>query len=597
MERRILSKVQKKLGIKDLNIKLKVDKDKIAHLDGAVETWDQVVKIGLQVGKNRKIKNVVNNLHPKGIEIEKKDKSLEIKNGEKIGVIHEADVVIVGGGVIGCGIARELSKYDLDICLVEKEADVADGTSKANNGMIHPGNAAIPFTLKAKMNVKGNAMYSDWAKELKFPFKRTGSLILAYTKAEKRMLKAANIAGKLNGVPGMRKVNGKQAMKLEKSITKEPDVALWTPSTAYVDGYGVTIALAENAATNGVKFYLETEVVDVNVRNSRVNGVITNKGIIKSRYVINAAGVYSDDIAEMAGDKFYTIHPRKGGILIFDKNKKGVSTATGTPSTKGRNEQSKGGGSQATVEGNLLWGPSAKEIMDKEDLSFSQEDLDYALRVGKTSNPNVKASDVITYFAGLRAADYKEDFIIEKSTKVNGFIHVAGIQSPGLAAAPAIAERVTSILQKEEGKLDLNPDYNPNRKRPVEFRHLSRKEQDKLIKKDPRYGNVVCRCETITEGEIVNAIHGPIPCTTVDGVKRRTRASMGRCQGGFCGPKILSILAREEGKDVTEISQKGHDSFIILKNAREDLKEDKIKSTRKAINQIESRGEISAESK
>lgn len=574
MEKRILSKTEKKLGFEDLDIKLKVDKDKIAYLDGEVDNWEQVVKIGLQVGKNRKIKNVVNNLHPKGMEIKKKDRSDGIKKGLEIGVIHEADVVIVGGGVIGCGIARELSKYDLDVALVEKEADVADGTSKANNGMIHPGNAAMPFTLKAKMNVKGNAMYSDWAKELKFPFKRTGSIILAYTKAEKKMLKLANLAGKLNKVPGMRKVSGKQAMRLEKSIKKEPKEALWTPSTAYVDGYGVTIALAENAATNGVKFFLETEVVDVNVRNSRVRGVITDKGIIKARYLVNSAGVYGDDIAEMVGDKFYTIHPRKGGILIFDKNKKGVSTATGTPSTKGRNSQSKGGGSQATVEGNLLWGPSAREVMDKDDLSFTNEDLEYALRVGKTSNPNIKKSDVITYFSGLRAADYKEDFIIEKSSKVNGFIHVSGIQSPGLASAPAIAEMVTGIIEKEEGSFDLNPDYNPYRKKPIEFRHLSRKAQDELIKKDPRYGNVVCRCETITEGEIVDAINGPIPCTTVDGVKKRTRASMGRCQGGFCSPKILSILARENKKKITEISQKGHESFIILKNARANDKED-----------------------
>ncbi|NLC66369.1 MAG: FAD/NAD(P)-binding oxidoreductase [Clostridium sp.] len=569
MERRILSKIDKKLGIKDLNIDVKVDKDKIVHIDGSVDTWEQVVKIGLIAGKNRKIKNVVNNLHPKGIEINKIDKTKSIQKGKKIGVIHEGDVVIVGGGVIGCGIARELSKYDLDVCLVEKEEDVADGTSKANNGMIHPGNAAMPFTLKAKLNVRGNAMYSDWARELKFPFKRTGSLILAYNKAEKRMLNAADIAGKINRVPGMRKINGKQAMKLEKSLTEEPKVALWTPSTAYVDGYGVTIALAENAATNGVKFLLDTEVVDVIVRNSRVRGVITNKGIIKSRYVINSAGVYGDDIAEMAGDKFYTIHPRKGGILIFDKNKKGVTRATGTPSTKGRNSQSKGGGSQVTVEGNLLWGPSAREVMDKEDRSFEKEDLDYSLRVGKGSNPNVEPQDVITYFSGLRAADYKEDFIIEKSNKVNGFIHVSGIQSPGLAAAPAIAEMVVNIVEKEEGKLDKNKNYDPIRKRQIEFRKLSRELQDKIIKKDSRYGNVVCRCETITEGEIVEAINGPIPCTTVDGVKRRTRASMGRCQGGFCGPKILEIIARENNEDITKVTQKGHDSFIILKNARD----------------------------
>lgn len=569
MESRILYKIHKKIDTKGMDISIKIDQDKVAHLEGKTNNWGEVVKIGLLVGKNRRIKNVVNNLYPRDVEINKIDKSELIKQGKRIGVIDEVDVVIVGGGIIGCGIARELSKYNLNISLVEKEEDVSEGTSKANNGMIHPGNAAMPFTLKAKLNIKGNAMYSDWARELNFTFKRTGSLIIAYNKSEKRILDLANIAGRLNHVPGMRKVSGKQAMKIETSIKEEPKHALWTPTTAYVDGYGVTIALAENAATNGVKFNLGTEVVDVIHKNGEVKGVVTNKGIIKSKYVINAAGIYGDEIAEMAGDKFYTIHPRKGGILIFDKNKPGVSIATGTASTKGRNKQSKGGGSQSTVEGNSLWGPSAREVMDKEDLSFTKEDLEYSLSLGERSNPHITKADIITYFSGLRAADYKEDFIIEKSNKTKGFIHVSGIQSPGLASAPAISEMVVNIIKKEEGGLDKNLNYNPIRKAPVEFRKLSREKQDKLIKEDPRYGNVICRCETITEGEIIDAINGPIPCTTIDGVKRRTRASMGRCQGGFCGPKILSILAREQNKDIRQISQKGHGSFIIKKKARE----------------------------
>lgn len=568
MESRILNKINKSIDTKDMNINLSIDKDRIAHLEGETNSWAEVVQIGLLVGKNRKIKNVVNNLHPKNHEIQQKDKSELIKQGQDRGLIEETDVLIVGGGIIGCGIARELSKYDLRVSLVEKEADVASGTSKANNGMVHPGNATMPFTLKAKLNVKGNAMFSAWAEELNFSFKRTGSIILAYNKAEKRILNLAYLAGKLNRVPGMKRINGKKAMELEPILEKKPKVALWTPTTAYVDGYGVTIALAENAATNGVNFHLASEVVDVITKQGRVEGVITDKGIIKSKYVINAAGVYADDVAEMAGDKFYTIHARKGGILIFDKEIKGVSRATNTGNTKDRNQQSKGGGAQSTVEGNALWGPSAREIMDKEDLSFNKEDLDYSFRAGLDSNPHMTRGDIITYFSGLRAADYKEDFIIEKSEKVKGFIHVAGIQSPGLASAPAIAEMVVGLVEKEEGSLNANKNYNPVREKPVEFRKLSRKEQDEIIRQNPKYGNVICRCETITEGEIVDAINGPIPCTTVDGVKRRTRASMGRCQGGFCSPKIVSILARELNKDVTEISQKGEDSFIIREKAR-----------------------------
>lgn len=569
MEGRILLYIKRKLGRKDLDIDIKIDEDNIAYLEGEVDSWEEIVKIGILVGNKRKIKNVVNNLRCKGMQINKKDKAPLISEGKKLGIIEETDIVIVGGGVIGCGIARELSKFDIKISLVEKEQDVAEGTSKANNGMIHPGNVVKPFTLKAKLNVRGNAMYTNWAEELNFPFKRTGSLILAYNREEKRLLNLVYIVGKLNHVPYMKKISGKEAMKIEKSIEKEPIIALWTPTTAYVDGYGVTIALAENAAENGVEFHLGTEVVDILVENGETKGVITNKGIIKSRYVINAAGVYADHIAEMAGDKFYTIHPRKGGIVIFDKNKVGVSRSVAVIKNQGRNKQSKGGGLQATVEGNCLWGPSAIEIMDKEDLSFNKEDLEYCLNTGNKVNSNIKQGDIITYFSGLRAADYKEDFIIEKSKKVKGFVHVAGIQSPGLASAPAIAEMVVSIIKNEEINLYRNMKFNPIRNAPVEFRHLSREEQDKIIKKDPRYGNIICRCETITEGEIVEAIHGNISCTTVDGIKRRTRATMGRCQGGFCSPKILAILARELNKDVTEITQKGHDSAIIMKKARE----------------------------
>lgn len=300
MESRVLDKIHKKIETKEMTIHLQIDEDKIAYLEGTTNTWEEVVQIGHIVGKNRKIKNVVNNLHPKNIKVPKRDRSELSKQGKSIGVIDQADVVIVGGGVIGCGIARELAKYDLSICLVEKEEDICEGTSKANNGMIHPGNAAKPFTLKAKLNVKGNAMYSAWAQELNFPFKRTGSLILAYNKTEKLILNAVKLAGKLNHVPEMKTISGQEAMQLEKSIGEEPKVALWTPTTAYVDGYGVTIALAENAASNGVRFHLASEVADVIVGHNEVQGVVTDKGIIKSRYVINAAGVYADDIAEMA---------------------------------------------------------------------------------------------------------------------------------------------------------------------------------------------------------------------------------------------------------------------------------------------------------
>lgn len=567
IKNKILTKIKQNEKLSRYNIEVEVNEDKVVFLKGEVDSWDQVVEIGHIAGKTKGVYGVVNDIEVKGANVLKKDKKKLIEKGRKIGVVDEADVIIIGGGVTGCAIARELSKYKLNIVLLEKHEDVAEGASKANNGMIHPGNAAYPGTLKAKLNVKGNAMYTKWAEELGFEFKRTGSIILANSKEDMKIVRLASIAGKLNRVPHMKKLKGEEVMKMEPNIKKKPLMGLYTPTTAYVDGFGVVIALAENAATNGVKFHLNTEVVDVMTDNGKVAGVITDKGIFKGKYVINCAGIYADDIAEMAGDKFFTLHPRRGTILIFDKNKAGVTRSSGLVNSK-RNKESKGGGPQQTPEGNQLWGPSATEIMDKEDLTVTKVEFDYAFESGARVEEHISRRDVITYFSGIRPADYKEDFIIGMSKKVKGFINVAGIQSPGLASAPAIAEMVENIVLKDAGGIEKNPDYNPIRKPPVQFRKLSFGEQDKLIKENPLYGHVVCRCETITEAEIVEAIHSPIPATTVDAIKRRTRASMGRCQGGFCGPKIVKILARELGVDVTEITQKGKGSYIIESKSR-----------------------------
>lgn len=568
IKRRILNAIKRNSELSAFDIDVEVNEDKVVFLKGEVDNWNQVVAIGHIAGKRHGVKGVVNDITVKGEKINKKDKTPLIKKGKEIGVVDESDVVIIGGGVIGCGIARELSKYKLKISLIEKEDDVSEGSSKANNGMIHPGNAVYPGTLKAKLNVKGNAMYTNWANELGFDFKRTGSIILAYDKEQKKIMNLAYLAGKLNGVPDMKKLNGEEIMKMEPTIEQKPIVGLYTPTTAYVDGYDVTIALAENASMNGVAFHLGTEVVDVITSNGKVEGIITDKGIYKAKYIINCAGIYADEISKMAGDRFFTLHPRRGCIIIFDKNKTGVSRSIGMVNTSSRNKQSKGGGPQQTVEGNGLWGPSATEISDKDNKSVTREEFEYALNSGKKVNPNITKGDVITYFSGVRAPDYKEDFIIGMSDKVDGFVNVAAIQSPGLASAPAIAEMVENIILEHSKTIEKNPNYNPIRKPTVEFRKLSLEERDALIKENPMYGHVVCRCETVTEAEIVNAIHSPVPATTVDAIKRRTRSSMGRCQGGFCVPKILNILARELDKDVTEITLKGNDSYIIDSKSR-----------------------------
>ncbi len=555
----------KQLTSCDINVS--VNDDKVVFLSGEVDNWAQVVAAGHIAGKKRGVKGVVNDITVKGKNILRKNKTSLIQKGKRIGMVDEKDVIIIGGGIIGCGIARELSKYNLKVNLIEKEADVSEGASKANNGMIHPGNAVKPGTLKAKLNVRGNAMYPNWAKELGFDFKRTGSLIIAYSKKERLLLKLIYGVGKINGVPDMKNLSGDKVMEMEPTICKKPLMGLYSPTTAYVDGYEVTAALAENAAMNGVDFYLNTQVVDVLTEDGKVKGVITDRGIFKGKYVINCAGIYADEISEMAGDRFFTLHPRRGCLIIFDKSKLGVNRSTGVINVSNRNKQSKGGGPQQTIAGNALWGPSATEIPNKDDKSVTKEEFEYSFNTGFKVNPNLSKSDVITYFSGIRASSYNEDFIIGMSDKVEGFINVAAIQSPGLASAPAIAEMVENIIL-EHGKIKKNPNFNPIRKPPIKFRDLSFEEQDALIKENPMYGHVVCRCETITEAEIVNAIHGPIPATTVDAVKRRTRSGMGRCQGGFCGPKILNILSRELGVDITKITLKGDESYIIDSKSR-----------------------------
>ncbi len=567
MVRRLKKKIAKHLDDERYPINVKIRDDRVVVLEGEVPDWQIADDIAHHVAKSRKVRNVINHLSFDGKNLAFRRNELAIKRGQALGVFDEADVIIVGAGVIGSGIARELSKYNLEIVVLEKADDVSQGASKANNGMIHPGNAVVPGTLKAKLNVEGNAMYGEWARDLRFEFKRTGSFVLSYDKSDRKTPWLAWLAGRLNKVPGMRFVLPDAFMEMEPEIATKPRRALYTPSTAYVDGFDVTIALAENAAMNGARFHLLTEVVDVIVENNVVRGVVTNRGIVKGKLVINAAGVFADEIAAMAGDQFYTIHPRKGAIAIFDKKQKGTSRAlNGKPPY--RTKHTKGGGVQRTVSGNPLWGPNAIEILDKTDVSVQSKDLDYVMGSASVISPDTRRSDIIASFAGVRPADYKEDFIIERSEIVRGFIHVAGIQSPGLAAAPAIAKMVERLTAEEIGELSYKENWNPIREKPVVFNHLSREEQDRLVKENPTYGHIICRCETISEGEIIDAIRRPIPAVTFDAIKRRVRATAGRCQGGFCSPKILEIIARETGRKPEEIRKQGVASAVVVGTIR-----------------------------
>lgn len=552
----------------------------IVTLRGDCPDWAQVVEAGHIAAKQKGVKNVVNKLTAGGKAAPQKDYSALRAAGEQAGLLEEADVLIIGAGISGCGIARELSKYKFKVVVAEMSDDVAAGVTKANNGNIHPGHAEKSGSLKVRLNVEGNRMYTRWSEELGFSLQRSGAMGIVTHPLMKPLLRLAYRKAVKNGVDGAELVSGKRACELEPGLVKnglgeQVKLGLWLPSMGLVEPYQVAVALAENAAQNGVKFLFNCTVADILRENGRVQGAVTNKGVIKAKYVINCAGLYADDISSMAGDECFTIHPRRGVIAILDKSKSpeyecicGHITMEDVKRTLKKNN-TKGGGMCRTPEGNILMGPSALEIPDKEDLSTTAEELAYAM--GRGDN-NIGYGDVIRFFAGNRPADYKEDFVIEMSPVTAGFINVAAIQSPGLAAAPAIAKMVEGILAEaatqDGASLEKKMNWQPKREAKPEFRNLSRAEQDALIQKNPAYGKMVCRCESITEGEIIDAIRSEVVPASVDAIKRRTRAGMGRCQGGFCQPRVLEILARERGEDWCAVTLKGEGSGILLKSNR-----------------------------
>ena len=564
----------------ELDICPQTDDRNIVTLSGVCESWEQLIDVGHQVAQIPGVRNVVSNMEVKNLKIPQKNYDDIIRSGTRSGEIANVDVVIIGAGISGCGIARELAKYDLDILVVEAGDDVANGASRANNGCIHHGMDCKSGTLKSKLNVLGNRRYDDWDRELGLHLVRCGCLEIVEHEEDLPKLYERFERGLRNQVDGIQMVNPQRAYEIEPALKAEgiPVIAgLYMPSHGVVETPYVCVALAENAAENGVKFLFHCAVGDICVKEGKIHSVVTEKGIIKTKYVINAAGMYADDIAGMAGDKIYTIHNRIGTLAVFDKSVPPTYSVMvdnlSTHCKDDKNKESKGGGSNPTPEQNLLAGPSALEIWDKENVETTPEGLEFLLK-NCLHDPHKSKADIIRLFAGGRPADFTEDFIIELSEKTGGFIHVAGIQSPGVASAPAIADMVTDILledSKRQGRIIAeNTSFNPYRPRKPEFRFLSREEQAELIKKDGRYGKIICRCEQITEGEIVSAIHSPVVPQSVNAIKNRTRAGMGRCQGGFCQPRVLEILARELGKEWTDITLNGEGSSILLCDNRKE---------------------------
>jgi glycerol-3-phosphate dehydrogenase len=500
-----------------------------------------------------------------------------------------AAVAVVGAGVIGCAVAREITRYIPDVVILEKESDVACGASKANNAEIHSGIGEPLGTLKQRLNVRGNAMYDDFVAGLGVDFKRQGLLIVITPRSlpdgaemmspqEREQLLTEVIPrgiieyGEKAGIRGLRRLTREEVFRLEPNVTREAVTGVFDPNYGLVCPYKLTIALAEHAVINGARLFLNTEVTGFRVKEGKVRGVITDRGEMEVGVVINAAGVFADDVAEMAGAGGFRIHPRKGATLIFDRETTREyvrsSVALFVPPGK-KKAKSKGGGAMPTVEGNLQLGPTAVEVEDKYDTSISAEEIEEIFHRFHYLFPDFPRDAIISAFSGVRAPTEEEDFVIEASPVVEGFVNVAGIQSPGLASAPAVVEEVMNILKGLGFPAEPRKDFHPVRPSRTPFSELDDKEKNRLIAEDPRWGHIVCRCETVTEMEVVNAVHSIVPATDMDGVKRRTRAGMGRCQGGFCGHRVASILARELGIPVTKVTKSGEGSPLYFGETKE----------------------------
>lgn len=469
------------------------------------------------------------------------------------------DVVIIGAGVIGTSIFRELTKYNVKVAMVEKENDVSMGTSKANSAIIHAGYDPKAGTLMAKLNVKGNEMFGDICDELDVPFKRNGSLVLAFDDEELESVKKLYENGNKIGVKGLRILNKEEVKELEENVSDNVVGALYAPTGGIVGVMEYTIALAENGVLNGGKIFLNSEVVKIEKDNTFKITTSQNE-VIEGKYIVNAAGVYADAIHNLICKESFKIIPRRGEYFVMDKSQGKLFSHTifQCPSTLG-----KGILVTPTVHGNLIVGPNAEDIDDKDAVKTTSEGLEYVIETTKKTTENINFRESIRNFAGLRAIPDTGDFVIGEDNEVKGFVDVAGMKSPGLSAAPAIAIEVVKILQNIGLSNEENKDFNGNRKRII-FNELSKEEQKELIKKNPAYGKIVCRCENITEGEIIDAIRTSFGSITVDGVKRRCRPGMGRCQGGFCGPRVVEIIAREFNKDYTEVNQEKEGSYILL---------------------------------
>lgn len=535
-------------------------------LSGSLDSWDDIVLACKTAVDKKSGKHVVNDIVLNGREIPKtrvpslNDKSLDGLN---------VDVLVIGGGISGCSILRELTKWKISCLLVDKESDVACHASSRNDGEVHPGIDLNKGSLKQHYVLIGNDMYDKVCHDLDVPFKRVGQYVGISKLWLKPFVRLYVLQRRLCGVKGTKIIGRRKLRKLQPGLNKKFKYAVFSPTAGCVCPYNLTIAYAENAIQNGAAVSLNTYVSDMTVENGMIKSVVTNRGTVYPKIVVNAAGCFAEDVAKMAGDRFYSIHPRRGTNSILDKKTGGYVTAIAGIKGAKSTPNTKGGGILHTVHDNLLVGPNAVETYEKENFATDAESINGVFKKQSITSPLISKKDIITYFTGVRAPTFEEDFIIEKGHKTKNLVHCAGIQSPGLTTAPAVALDVSKMCVDMLGGAEVNKDFNPVRQGIPHLADMPLEERDRLIKQNPDYGVIVCRCEEVSKGEIIDALSRPLPVHTVDGVKRRVRPGMGRCQGGFCQPLVTKIISDYTGKNITSVVKGAEGSIINYSQTKE----------------------------
>lgn len=477
----------------------------------------------------------------------------------------KTDIVVIGAGAVGCAIAREFSKYKINVIVVDKNEDIGGDASKSNSAIIHTGYDATPGTLESQLVVAANPMYEELTKDLDIPYKKVGAILPAFTDEQYEMLPAIKTKAFKNRVYDVEYMTSEELLEMEPNLNPEVKGGLYIPRENIIDPFIYVQAAAENANENGVSFLLNTKVTGINVEDGKIQSVETTAGIIETAYVINSAGLYCDEIAAMVGKANYKVVARRGQFFILDKNTSckvnKIVLPIPTKITKGKLMC-------PTIHGNMLVGPTAEDLDSKVDKSVTTEGLESILNDVRKLIPNVNIKDSITQYSGLRPNRVPEGLNVDMYEDIKGYVNLSGVRSTGITLSVAMGKYVVETVKDSGLNLEFKSNFIKKRKGITFFHDLSLEEKEKIVKENPLYGNVICRCETVTEGEIMDALKRPLGARSMDAVKRRVRAGMGRCQGGFCGPKVIEILARELNISIEEVNKNISGSYMIAGKTR-----------------------------